>query len=129
MRRSDDAYGPDEWSDPKAATIQFLRARSKCAVVTEEISLRDKLLMGVSASEAPEEPPVQASTADSWGFPDIDLWFFFLIRALSSTYYSVCRADAVVSVYTDARTSVSHNVFIVHYNWLYVYNVISTEGI
>lgn len=112
MRRSDDAYGPDERSDPKAATIQFLRARSKCSVVTEEISLRDKLLMGVSASEAPEEPPVQVSAADSWGFPDIDLCFFLSERCPPPT--TVRRADAVVSVYNDARTSVSHNEFIVH---------------
>lgn len=73
----------------KAATVQILRARSKCAVVTEEISGRGKLLKGVSASEAPEEPPVQVSAADSWGFPDIDLCF--LIRVPSSTYSPTLR--------------------------------------
>lgn len=89
-RQDADAHSPDEWSHPKPA-VQILRTRSKCAVVTEGISLRRKLLSGgVSASEAPVGAPVQVSAADSWGFPDIDLWVFFLllIRALSSTYYS-----------------------------------------
>lgn len=39
--------------------------------------MRRKLLKGVSASEALEEAPVQVSAADSWGFPDIDLCFFY----------------------------------------------------
>lgn len=102
----------------KPAVLPVLRARGKCAVVREEISKRGKLLRCLCALtrtvKTLARPPVQVSAADSWGFPDIDLFF---IRVLSSTYttlYDWCALQhrrCAKRVYTDARTPWPHSVY------------------
>lgn len=84
----------------KPAVLPVLRARGKCAVVREEISKRGKLLRCLCALtrtvKTLARPPVQVSAADSWGFPDIDLFLSACCRPPTPR----CMTDALSN--TDA---------------------------
>lgn len=102
----------------KAAVLPVLRARCKCAVVREEISRRGKLLRGLCAltrtAKTSAGPPVQVSAADSWVFPDIDLFFpgaVVLLHGALTDALSNTDAACGPRVYTDARTSWPHTVY------------------
>lgn len=102
----------------EAAVLPVLRARCKCAVVREEISGRGKLLRGLCAltrtDKTPAGPPVQVSAADSWVFPDIDLFFpraVVLLHGALTDALSNTDAACGPRVYTDARTSWPHTVY------------------
>lgn len=106
----------DQLHRPKPSVLLVLRVN---ALSSEERLVSDTSCWG--SVKTLKEPPVQVSAADSWGFPDIDLFF---IRLLSSTYTMLCdwwvlqHGRCNERVYTNARTSWPHRPSALEVQWM-----------
>lgn len=84
----------DQIHRPKPAVLPVLRARCRQRWrLARETSCWGSLRLGAFTAKTPREPPVQVSAADSWGFPDIDL------------FLSVCCRPPTPCCVTDALSN------------------------